>query len=594
MKFWCVMLVIIKCRGEKSLKKIYNKIFISIKNRILFIFAGCILLPGLVFCGIFIHNYSEYILESTISEKQNVLYGINKNINQYFSGYKDTSMNIYYNDAIISYLNGNDYEEKSDYISNFLSGIVNSEKYIAAAVMKIRDTTYQAGYNYLELNQLIARWEDKICEKKGRVVWLPTEQFKCAYGQKPYQFVMARSANSKEGQVGILLFFISSELFKEFSENPAFHDEGTELYLLTEDLQVVTSTKKDEVLSKKNMELFRKIRETEQGNFVYKDNDTGQKRIVVCEKSSVSGWYLATVTEQNAMYSKLYTIWKMIWILGGLYVGFMILAYSILSVCVFKPLNRLSKGMKKVSSGSFEHISEQKRGENEIGQLIQRYNEMVDQISFLMCEVREEEKAKTQERLKVLSMQISPHFIYNTLNTIRWMASANRQDHISKMIDSLIKIMKSVTYNTNEEITLKEEMQFLESYIYIQKMRFLNFEMEYDIPSELLSYKVNKLVLQPFVENCIVHAFKNQEDFGVIYISARKQEKTLEIKVEDNGVGFDMNLLDNSEEEKGAEHVGIKNVSERIRLNYGKDYGIHIKSEKGKGTRVTINLPIIK
>ena len=98
------------------------------------------------------------------------------------------------------------------------------------------------------------------------------------------------------------------------------------------------------------MELFRKIRETEQGNFVYIRTMTrGKKRIVVCEKSSVSGWYLATVTEQNAMYSKLYTIWKMIWILGGLYVGFMILAYSILSVCVFKPLNRLSKGMKKVS-----------------------------------------------------------------------------------------------------------------------------------------------------------------------------------------------------------------------------------------------------
>lgn len=216
MKFWCVMLVIIKCRGEKSLKKIYNKIFISIKNRILFIFAGCILLPGVVFCGIFIHNYSEYILESTISEKQNVLYGINKNINQYFSGYKDTSMNIYYNDAIISYLNGNDYEEKSDYISNFLSGIVNSEKYIAAAVMKIGDTTYQAGYNYLELNQLIARWEDKICEKKGRVVWLPTEQFKCAYGQKPYQFVMARSVNSKEGQIGILLFLYRQNCSRNF------------------------------------------------------------------------------------------------------------------------------------------------------------------------------------------------------------------------------------------------------------------------------------------------------------------------------------------------------------------------------------------
>ncbi|MDO4276493.1 MAG: histidine kinase [Eubacteriales bacterium] len=579
------------------MKRIYKKLFQSVKNRILLIFFGCVVLPSLLFIGIFIHSYSSYILESTISEKQNVLQEINKSINQYFTGYKDTSMNIYYNSSIISYLNSEDYETKSDYIGTFLSGIVNSEKYIAAAVMEVGENVYQAGYNYLELDSWLERWRPEILERKGRVVWIPTEQFQCSYGQKPYQFVMARAVNSPDKSIGVLLFFVSSDLFKDCFDNPAFQKKDTAFYLITDDCHIVTSNQEGAAATVEDTPLFRQVLETVKGNFVYQDRNSGEKSIVVCEKSSVSGWTLVTVTKEKEAYSKLHTIWKMAGVIGCLYAGFMLLAYYILSVYVFRPVSRLGKGMKEVSAGEFRHIEEEKdgKGADEISHVTRRYNEMVDQIENLMAEIRLEEEAKNAERIKVLSMQISPHFVYNTLNTIKWMAAANRQDNISRMIESLIKMMVSVTYYTNDEITLKEELELLDCYIYIQKMRFMNFEVKYEIADELLEYKVNKLVLQPFVENSILYAFKEKEDMGIITIRADKKDDCLEIEVQDNGSGFDLQRIEQSHNEnKRRDHVGIKNVSERIRLNYGEKYGIRIESSADSGTIISIRLPLIK
>lgn len=558
-------------------------------------FLGGVVLPSVIFIGIFMHNYCNYILESTVSEKQNVLHEINKNLNQYLYGYKDTSMNIYYNSSIRSYLNMEEHNEETQSISTFLTGIVNSEKYIAAAVMEIGEHTYQAGYKYLNLEESLEQWRPVITQRKGRVVWIPTTQFSCAYGQKPYQFVMARAVNSPNESIGILLFFISSDLFSECFNNPVFLKQDTECFIVDNECRVVYSNREGTMTTIMDNPMFRKILKTGTGNFVYRDSKTREKSIVVCEKSSLTGWNLVTVTKEREAYGKLYTILKMAGIIGTLYVGFMVLAYYILSVYVFEPVNRLGKGMKHVSAGEFRHIEvdSSSSNEDEISYTILRYNDMVDQIEKLLIEVREEEMAKNEERMKVLSMQISPHFVYNTLNTIKWMAAANRQENISKMIESLIKMMRSVTCFTNEEIKLKDELELLESYVYIQKIRFQNFEVEYEVPEEFLELKISKLILQPFVENCIQHAFGEKEDLGIIRIIAKRNDNRLEICIVDNGKGFDVDeTRERCTQVEEKDHVGIKNVSERIRMNYGEQYGVTIKSVLGQGTRVVICLPL--
>ena len=118
---------------------------------------------------------------------------------------------------------------------------------------------------------------------------------------------------------------------------------------------------------------------------------------------------------------------------------------------------------------------------DEMGMLITNYNFMIDEIMRLMSEVREEEKEKNEEKMKVLSMQINPHFVFNTLNTVKWMAISNKQTNIKCMIESLIALMKSVTYTRKEEVFVEEELELLASYVYIQKMRFVNFEVGYEV-----------------------------------------------------------------------------------------------------------------
>lgn len=199
--------------------------------------------------------------------------------------------------------------------------------------------------------------------------------------------------------------------------------------------------------------------------------------------------------------------------------------------------------------------------------------------------------------MKVLSMQINPHFVFNTLNTVKWMAISNKQTNIKCMIESLIALMKSVTYTRKEEVFVEEELELLASYVYIQKMRFVNFEVGYEVDDNTKKLKILKLLLQPLVENCILHAFQGRRQGGVIKIRIYRQEEALHIWVEDNGIGFDMReqeKLFEANREESAEHVGIYNVVQRIRLNYGESYGAEIQSVPGAGTKVHLTLPVLE
>ncbi len=565
----------------------------SVKQRIVIIFILFILIPSTAFLTISIRSYSQYALNSIISEKHSVMEQINKNISYQFDNYEDMTMTLYHNMQTRSYIDSEDYSEESVFIRQFLSSIVNSEKYVVSAMLHIGDRNYISGNNYLDLDSFFAEYEGQVLKEKGREVWIPTQNLSTSFRNSVKNFVLARAINSPNQTVGTLWLFFGEDFFDDVLENKSLH-ESSDVLILAPDKRVITSMDKSKVGFVSELEYTDDIVFGHNGYFTYTDREEKEDYIVVYSTSADTGWTIVSATPQKVVFRDIENIKAMAVVIYMLFAIFVVLAYVLLSRGIFVPLAQLSNGMRKVSAGHFEEHLE-KRNDDEIGLLVSNYNYMLGKITTLMEDIRNEEKAKNDEKMKVLSMQVGPHFIYNTLNSIKWMATVNKQPNIKKMVESLIKLMMNVTYNTNEEICLNEEIELIKSYSYIQKVRYMNFDIAYHIPETAGNCRIIKFILQPLIENCILYAFAGKTDAGVIEISAEAGE-ILYITVRDNGNGFDTSILEdlNSRKRDKQDHIGILNVLERIRLNYGNQYGLDIESEPGAGTMVTLKLPVIR
>lgn len=205
---------------------------------------------------------------------------------------------------------------------------------------------------------------------------------------------------------------------------------------------------------------------------------------------------------------------------------------------------------------------------------------------------REKEKQKEME-LIALQAQINPHFIYNTLDAIGWMAKKKKQKDIERMIMALSSFFRISLHRGVQFILVRDEIELIKSYVTIEKMRFPNrFNIEYDIPEEMEKYMMLKFVLQPLVENAIKHGISEKRSTGNIRITGTISEGDLLFEVFDDGVGFDPDNMDFKENSNNnyKSGYGLKNVNERIKLEYGEEYGIKIWSRKGEGTKAYVRL----
>lgn len=563
----------------------------SVKNRIILTFIVFIMIPSISLLIISIHSYSDYALNSIINEKFSIMDQVNKNISNQFSRYEDMTMTIYYNVQTRKYIDEEIYAQDSTYIGQFLSSIVNSEKYIVSAMLKIGDNLYSSGYDYVNLDSFFNRYEKDVINRKGRKVWIPTQNLSTTYRSNVKNFVLARAINSPYKTVGAMWLFFNEEFFDDVLKNKSLSD-NSDVLVIAPNQFIISSNDKMQVGYTAQHGYMDDIVFGENGYFEYTDADN-EDFIVVYATSPGTGWAIVTITPHKVVFRDVQNIKLMSAAMFVLYAVFIVLAYALLSRDIFNPLSQLSNGMKKVSAGNFKEKLI-KRNDDEIGLLVSNYNYMLDKITQLMEDIRYEEKARNDEKMKVLSMQIGPHFIYNTLNSIKWMAIVNKQPNIKKMIESLIQLMVSVTYNTNEEISLNEEIELIKYYAYIQKLRYMNFDIVYDIPNSAGTCKVIKFILQPVIENCILYAFSDKRESGIIEISALASDD-LYIFIKDDGRGFDTSILTDSKRRNDKpDHIGLLNVKERIQLNYGSEYGIDIASKIGTGTTVTFKLPIIR
>lgn len=270
----------------------------------------------------------------------------------------------------------------------------------------------------------------------------------------------------------------------------------------------------------------------------------------------------------------------------------------ILSSFLTKPILRLTHRIKRISENdlSFDPCIEQ--GNDEISQIGKVVNEMTLSVQHLLNETKEQAEHKRKIEIAMLQSQVNPHFLYNTLDSIHWMAVIQKNTGIQQMTRSLSNLLKNMAKGYDQKVPLGEEVKLLEDYVNIQSIRYMDtFELKNEIPADFFRFGIIKLTLQPLVENAIFHGIEPTGRFGIIRLSAWEQEGDLCIAVEDNGVGMSEETIQKalSGEFKpgyaGMNGIGVGNVHQRLKLVYGEPYGLSIVSVPNEYTRMIITIP---
>lgn len=307
-----------------------------------------------------------------------------------------------------------------------------------------------------------------------------------------------------------------------------------------------------------------------------------------------------TVVMDSNLYSSDYTyIICLLLITVFLVVGAGIAVSRIISKRVTQPLQRLSTHINRLTE---EKVLTEDRsieaGEDEISKIGKEFNRLVRHINSLIKKQKKMYEQRQRLEMNALQAQINPHFLYNTLDSVRWMAVIQNAGSIADTVMSLENLLRNMAKGVGDKITLREELSLVQDYVHLQQVRYMEiFDYICDVPEKYEDYLIVKMTMQPIIENAIFHGIEPTGDYGVIKVHVRETERDLYISIEDNGMGMDENeladiLKSNKNKNKNAlSGVGIVNVDERLKMTYGSGYGLIYEGKKGEFTRVTIHIP---
>ena len=275
------------------------------------------------------------------------------------------------------------------------------------------------------------------------------------------------------------------------------------------------------------------------------------------------------------------------------------LSYQI-PLSITRPIRKLSEVTDQVAKGDLTVRSDVRNGV-EASMLSDSLNAMIDKINELLEQVTKEQTRLRKAEFELLQSQINPHFLYNTLDAIIWLAESGEQKKVVSMVGSLSEFFRTSLNQGKDIISIKEELQHVRSYLEIQQVRYQDIlKYEIDVPEELNKYLIPKITIQPLVENALYHGIKNKRGLGRIVINGKLEKDFFLLQIEDNGIGIKEGRLEQVRkgiQDKvltGTDIYGLYNVNERIRLNFGEKYGISIESTYGEGTIVKVILPYME
>jgi len=534
---------------------------------------------------------------------------VNRNIESYITNMENISIMTLFNNDVREYLTRNDLdsEEEKAYaekIKLLFDSILSTRKDISSIMVFGYNgrVVISNNRNITELNPYIdpteQTWYRKAKEAGGTAV-ISSPHVQNVLQDNYYRWVvsLSRELVSADGneKMGIFVVDLNFSIINDMCSKIKLGKRGY-VFIVDREGNIVYHPQQQLIYSNVKHEMIDEVLNSAENYFI--TDEGNDSRIYNIMNSVNTGWKIVGVSYINELVTnkseieRSHTLWGFICLTTAMIISI------ILSKRISSPIKHLESLMKQVEKGNFD-IKVDIESSNEIGELGRAFNIMITKIKELMKQNMKEQELKRKSELKALQAQINPHFLYNTLDSIVWMAEAKNSEEVVLMTSALAKLFRLSISKGEEIIPMYNEIEHVRSYLTIQEMRYRNkLEFEIDVDPEIYHYKTLKIILQPLVENSIYHGIKNKEGIGNIKIKGKICNDKILLQVIDNGIGMDRekikNIFEKSGKSPGGSGVGVKNVNERIKLYFGKDYGLEFQSEPNHGTTVNVWLPIIE
>lgn len=588
---------------EKPVRNKLNFIsrFHSIRTTILLSYFIVVMVSLAVFALVALRYTEKTVLQNAEEYSTQLINQVNSDIDSYMSYLRNTAILISSNTDVHDYLfdeteNEEELKGKVERIIAQFRTILDTRSDIVNIGIIGENGRYLLNRGQLRLNQNIdlkdVEWIKQAYSNRGITTISSSHVQNVVGGHYEWVVTLSRGLQNKSTKKSEGVFFVDLNYssISELCDSISFGSRGY-IYILDEQGNLIYHPQQQLLYSGLKKEKIEEVLDTKERSFVTEDG-----KLYCFSKSSETGWtvvgvaYTADLLKNNEQTTRIYMISAVLILLVAL-----ALAYF-LSDEITKPIKSLGNSMREVEKGNFDHVMLDVRGDNEIDRLSANFNIMTAEIKNLMEQNVEEQRQKRKSELMALQAQINPHFLYNTLDSIIWMAEWGKNKEVVLMTSSLAKLLRQSISNQNEMVCVEDEVEYTRSYLTIQKMRYKDkLEYEIQVDPEILKCRVAKLILQPLVENAIYHGIKYKEGKGKVLVEGFRREQELILRITDDGIGMTeeqmSKLFQKRETDMRRNSVGVLNVHERIRLYYGKNYGLSFESRTGVGTKVEIHIP---
>ena len=416
-------------------------------------------------------------------------------------------------------------------------------------------------------------------------------------GQRPWVITLSREIHNFYGtgnSDGVVFIDLNYNAIINLCDQNSIGDRGY-VFILDQDGNIVYHPSQQQLYNELQTENIDTVMNADSDIVVTGEGD--DEKIYTLSHSETTGWTIvgcvnmAELLKDSREANNIYVMTAIV------LVAIAMILSSFIARSITLPIQKLRDSMKKVQEGDFKAADVVIPSQNEIGSLTTSFNAMTHRIEELMEENVKEQEQKRKIELKALQSQINPHFLYNTLDSIIWMAEGKKYEDVVLMTASLARLLRQSISNEDETVLIGQEIQYVKSYLTIQKMRYKDkLEFEINVDPSINSVHIVKLVLQPIVENAIYHGLKYKEAKGLLTVTGYQKNQNAVIEITDDGVGMDEETLNHIFEKHKVNYrsngVGVYNVQKRLCMYYGKEYGLHYESEPGHGTTVTVTIPM--